>query len=69
MMTIKRKTRFVPGNYARDCDICGVAWERVDLVRKDNLFVCPDDAAGRELLTLSKEGSRARPETTRGVKR
>lgn len=43
------------GDYACLCDICGVRWRRSQLVEMaDGLLYCPDDADGRDPVTLGK---------------
>lgn len=47
------------GDFSAECDICGVLWRRSQLIRKaDGFLYCPDDAAGRDVVTLN-EGNAA----------
>lgn len=50
------------GDYESMCDICGVACPRSKLRKKaDGLLYCPDDADGRDAVTLSRLNSRPLP--------
>jgi len=42
------------------CDVCGVQWRRSQLIRKaDGTLCCPDDAPGRDLVTLAEGNAMA----------
>lgn len=42
------------GDYVCECDICGTVWPRSKLTRKaDGHLYCPQDARGRDSVTLS----------------
>lgn len=48
------------GDYSAECDVCGVLWRRSQLERKaDGTLCCPDDAAGRDIVTLNEGNARA----------
>src|SRR5262245_36856081 len=58
-MPIRRRQKTTKGDFAADCDICGVQWLRSELARKaDGTLVCPDDVDGRDVVTLN-EGNAA----------
>lgn len=47
------------GDFPVECDVCGVPWRRSQMERKpDGTLCCPDDAPGRDTVTLS-EGNAA----------
>lgn len=48
------------GDFTADCDVCGVAWRRSQLVHKaDGRLCCPDDVRGRDTVTLSEGNAMA----------
>ncbi len=52
--------RALKGDFSANCDICGVLWRRSELTRKaDGLLYCPDDADGRDAVTLNDLNARA----------
>lgn len=54
MRTIKRQGAEY-GDFRSRCGYCGVVWMRSRLIRdRAGLYACPDDQAGRDVVTLSE---------------
>jgi len=60
MRTIGRKWRGPRGSYPARCSYCGVIWPSDKLVKdRAGMLACPDDRAGRDVVTLSIANAKA----------
>lgn len=58
------------GDFSAECDICGVVWRRSELTRKaDGFLYCPDDASGRDVVTLNEGNQEAAAALQQGAPR
>lgn len=59
-MPISKHNRTARGDFAANCDDCGVLWLRSELEKKgDGLLYCPDCIDGRDAVTLNLQNEQA----------